>query len=411
EIFEKWGLDVAVIGKVTDSGHVRIHHGGKIVAEIPVAPIVHQAPLYERPVQEPPWQKEVQKLDPASVPVPSDMNEVLAKLIASPNLCCRKWVWEQYDHMVRTNSVVIPGSDAAVVRIKGTKKAIAISTDCNSRYCYLDPYMGTVLAVAESARNLSCAGAVPLAITNCLNFGNPENPHIMWQFRQAIAGLTDACKQFGTPITGGNVSFYNETKEQAIYPTPTIGMVGLIDDVDRHCTQWWKDDGDIIILLGRNTDDLGGSEYLKAIHDRVAGRTPLLDFDKEKAVQNACRTGIRRGLVKSAHDISEGGLAVALAESSISRPDGMIGAKVQIEGDMRIDALLFGEAASRIVLSVDPSNADQVISIARELGAAAVKIGVVGGAKLEINDCISSDLGSLYQAWCATIPAIVGEKI
>ncbi|HQC51396.1 MAG TPA: AIR synthase related protein, partial [bacterium] len=349
--------------------------------------------------------------DPASVPVPSDMNEVLAKLIASPNLCCRKWVWEQYDHMVRTNSVVIPGSDAAVVRIKGTKKAIAISTDCNSRYCYLDPYMGTVLAVAESARNLSCAGAVPLAITNCLNFGNPENPHIMWQFRQAIAGLTDACKQFGTPITGGNVSFYNETKEQAIYPTPTIGMVGLIDDVDRHCTQWWKDDGDIIILLGRNTDDLGGSEYLKAIHDRVAGRTPLLDFDKEKAVQNACRTGIRRGLVKSAHDISEGGLAVALAESSISRPDGMIGAKVQIEGDMRIDALLFGEAASRIVLSVDPSNADQVISIARELGAAAVKIGVVGGAKLEINDCISSDLGSLYQAWCATIPAIVGEKI
>jgi len=338
------------------------------------------------------------------------MNEVLAKLISSPNLCCKKWVWEQYDHMVRTNSVVIPGSDAAVVRIKGTKKAIAISTDCNSRHCYLDPYMGTVLAVAESARNLSCAGAVPLAITNCLNFGNPENPHIMWQFRQAIAGLTDACKQFGTPITGGNVSFYNETKKQAIYPTPTIGMVGLIDDIDRHCTQWWKDDGDVIILLGRNTDDLGGSEYLKTIHDRVAGRTPLLDFGKEKAVQNACRTGIRRGLVKSAHDISDGGLAVALAECSITRPDGMIGAKVTIDEDMRIDALLFGEAASRIIVSVDSSNADQMISIARELGTAAVKIGVVGGAKLEINDCISSDLGGLYLAWCATIPAIVGEK-
>jgi len=409
KIFEKWGLDVAVVGRVTDTGHVRVFQDGKVVADIPVAPIVHEAPLYERPCVEPKWQREIQKLDVNSVPVPRDMNDVLFRLVASPNLACKSWVWEQYDHMVMTNTVVLPGSDAAVLRVKGTRKGIAISTDCNSRACWLDPYAGAVLAVAEAARNLSCSGAEPLAITDCLNFGSPEKPEIMWQFRQAVAGITDACRQFGTPVTGGNVSFYNETKGEAIYPTPTIGMVGLLADISHHCTQWWKDEGDVIILLGKNYLDLGGSEYLKQIHGMVAGRPSLLDFEREKSAQNACRTGIRRGLVKSAHDVSDGGLAVALAECSLGRPSGIIGATIEVGGDLRPDALLFGESASRILVSVASKDVDKMLTIAKGLGAPAGVIGITGGRKLEINDLISVDLSELYEGWSRTISKLAGD--
>ncbi len=408
KIFEKWGLDVAVVGKVTDNGRVQVFQNGSLVSDIPVAPIVHQAPMYERPVREPDWQREVQKLDVESIPIPKDLNDVLIKLVSSPNLASKRWVYEQYDHMVMTNSVILPGSDVAVVRVKGASKGIAISTDCNSRKCYLDPYAGTVLALAEAARNISCSGAEPLAITNCLNFGNPENPAIMWQFRQATAGLSEACKQFNTPVTGGNVSFYNETKGEAIYPTPTIGMVGILEDIEYHCTQWWKNDGDAIILLGKNQVEFGGSEYLQQIHGKVQGGPALLDFKKEKAVQNACRTGIRRGLINSAHDVSDGGLAVALAECSLSKPDGIVGATVNLEDEMRADALLFGESPSRILISVAPENVDQILTISKGLGAAAVKIGVVGGPKLNINDGISVDLSELYDEWIKTISELAG---
>jgi phosphoribosylformylglycinamidine synthase len=409
KIFEKWGLDAAIVGTVADTGRVRVSMGGEIVADIPVSPIVHKAPVYERPVKEPHWQRDVQKLDLDSVPIPKNMNEVLIKLISSPNLACKSWVWEQYDHMVMTNTVVLPGSDAAVLRLKGTKKAIAISTDCNSRACYLNPYAGAVLAVCEAARNLSCSGATPLAITDCLNFGNPERPEIMWQFKQAVQGIVDACKRLGTPVTGGNVSFYNETKGVAIYPTPTIGMVGLIDDVAMHCTQWWKDEGDVIIMLGKNYQDLGGTEYLKTIHGRVAGMPSLLDFEREKSAQNACRTGIRRGFVKSAHDVSDGGLAVALAECSMTRPAGMIGATVKMDYTIRPDSFLFGESASRILVSVAPKDADKMLTIARELGAPAFVIGTVGGRLLAINELVSVGLDELYVAWKKTIPTLAGE--
>ncbi len=410
KIFEKWDLDVAIVGRVTDDGRVRVFEGGRCVADIPVAPIVHQAPCYDRPAQEPGWQREVQKLDPASVPVPKDLGEVLVKLASSPNLNCKRWVWEQYDHMVMTNTMVRPGADAAVIRIKDTKKGIAISTDCQSRYCYLDPYAGAALAVAESARNLSCVGAEPVAITDCLNFGNPERPEIMWQFKQAVAGIAEACRQFETPVTGGNVSFYNETRGEGIYPTPTIGMVGLVEDVDRVATPWWKDEGDEIILIGANEPDLGGSEYLFTVHGRVAGRPPHVDFAREKAVQRATRTCVRRGLLKSAHDVSDGGLAIALAECSLTRPEGVMGARVKLDEYMRPDVLLFGEQGARIVVSARPEDAEAVISIARELGAPAKRIGTVGGRTLDIEGMLSVDTADLYKRWSGSLEEMLGEK-
>ena len=405
-VFEKWDLDVAVVGRVTDDGRVRIYHEDQKVVDIPVAPIVHQSPLYDRPSKEPSNKRKLWKLNVEELDIP-DPSDALARLLFSPNLACKRWVWEQYDHMVMTNSVVLPGSDAAVVRIKGTKKGVAISTDCNSRYCFLDPYAGAALAVAEAARNLSCSGAQPLAVTDCLNFGNPERPEIMWQFRQAVAGLAKACKQFRTPVTGGNVSFYNETKGQPVYPTPIIGMVGLIDDIEYHCTQWFKREGDVIILLGREEPELGGSEYLRFIHGKVAGRPPHLDFKLERAVQNACRTGIRRGLIRSAHDVSDGGLAVALAECCISGPRGVLGANVEIKDKARPDVMLFGESASRILVSVAPEDVDKMLTIARELGAPARAIGTVDGSVLAINDSLSVDVAWLYDGWTKTFPEML----
>ncbi len=409
-LFEKWDLDCAVVGRVTDDGKVRVYKDGQKVVDIPVAPIVHQAPCYERPYREPGWQREVQKLDIKDIPEPADLNDAFMKLMTTPNMACKKWVWEQYDHMVMTNSVVLPGADAALLRLKGTKKGIAISTDCQSRFCYLDPYAGAALAVAESARNVSCVGATPVAITNCLNFGNPERPEIMWQFKQAIAGMGEACKQFGTPVTGGNVSFYNETKGEGIYPTPTIGMVGIIDDVAAHCTPCWKAEGDEIVLLGWHEPDLGGSEYLKAMHNKVAGRPPQLDFAREKSVQNAVRTLIKRGLAKSAHDLSEGGIAAALAECSISGKRGMLGAAVDLDSKVRPDVLLFGESAATIIVSCSPKDLDAVISISKELGAPAKRIGRVGGRMLEIKGLLSVEVQQLHKKWSCALENLVGMK-
>lgn len=409
-IFEKWDLDVKIVGRVTDSGRVIITHEGRQVVDIPVAPIVHEAPIYERPVEEPAWQRRVQSLNLDEINVPRDMNEVLFKLMCHPNLASKRWVYEQYDHMVMTNSVCIPGSDAAVVRIKGTKKALAITTDCNSRYCYLDPYAGACLAVAEAARNLSCSGAEPLAITDCLNFGNPERPETMWQFKQSVAGISDACRKFGTPVTGGNVSFYNETSGKGIYPTPTIGMVGLIEDVNFVCTQWFKQEGDVIILLGKNEADLGGSEYLLRVHGMTQGRPPHLDFDLELAVERAVRTGIRRGIVKQAHDVSEGGIAVALAECAITGPR-ILGAQVILENDARADTLLFGESAARIIISVSKDDVEKMLTIAKEYGAPAKKIGTVGGDRLLVRDHLAVDLHKLRDVWENAIPSLIDKLV
>ncbi|MGQ0811601.1 MAG: AIR synthase related protein [Nitrospiraceae bacterium] len=323
--------------------------------------------------------------------------------------------------MVRTNTMVRPGSDAAVLRIKDTNKALAITVDCNSRYCLLNPYEGAKIAVAEAARNLVCSGGEPIGVTDCLNFGNPERPDIMWQFVLAIEGIKDACAAFDIPVVSGNVSFYNETNDLSIYPTPMIGMVGLIDRVEQAVTQWFKQTRDVIILLGKTKDDLGGTEYLKIMHYREQGSPPFLNLEAEKALHVCMLTLVRNGLVQSAHDCSDGGLAVALAESCISSPAPPLGAVVQFQTQgLRRDAALFGESQSRVVLSVKPTDREAVLRTAADQGVPAQVIGIVGGERLIIDistdnqgpDCkVDVDLKTTYDRWANAIERALDPKL
>ncbi len=384
-ICKKWDLDVAVVGRVTSDGFLRVTDQGEVVAEIPASSLADDGPRYERPYSPPAYQDMLTNLNYDSIPDVKDPSTALLALLASPTIASKRWIYEQYDHMVRTNTVVRPGSDAAVVRIKGTKKAVAMTVDCNGRYCLLHPYEGARLAVAEAARNLVCSGAQPIGLTDCLNFGNPERPDIMWQFVLAIEGLKDACEHFKVPIVSGNVSFYNETNGLSIYPTPMLGMVGLIDDAERTMTQWFRNDGDAIILLGTTRDDLGGSEYLKVIQHREQGSPPILNLETEKTVQDFVLQAIQEGLVQSAHDCSDGGLAVALAECCVSGPDITRGAVVKLGlGSLRRDALLFGESTSRVILSVKPDGAESLLSRAEKAGIPARRIGTVGGRRFVV---------------------------
>ena len=385
-ICRKWDLDVAVVGKVTSDGLLRVIDHGKVVAEIPSKSLADDGPRYERPYSPPPYQEMLTNLNYDTMPDVKDANTALLSVLASPTIASKRWVYEQYDHMVRTNTLVRPGSDAAVVRIKGTNKAVAMTVDCNGRYCLLHPYEGTRLAVAEAARNLVCSGAEPIGLTDCLNFGNPERPDIMWQFVLAIEGLKDACEHFQIPIVSGNVSFYNETNGLSIYPTPMLGMVGLIDKAEQAMTQWFRHDEDAIVLLGKTRDDLGGSEYLKVMQHREQGSPPLLNLETEKALQDFVLTVIREGLVESAHDCSDGGLAVALAECCVSGPDVRRGAVVKLElGSLRRDALLFGESSSRVILSMRPDTVEALLSRAADAGIPAGRIGTVGGDRFIID--------------------------
>jgi phosphoribosylformylglycinamidine synthase len=385
-ICRKWDLDVAVIGKVTGDGMLRVVDQGRIVAEIPAKALADDGPRYERPYSPPAYQDMLTNLNYDSIPDVKDANAALLSLLSSPTIASKRWVYEQYDHMVRTNTIVRPGSDAAVVRIKGTDKAVAMTVDCNGRYCLLHPYEGARLAVAEAARNLVCSGAEPIGLTDCLNFGNPERPDIMWQFVLAIEGLKDACEHFKIPIVSGNVSFYNETNGLSIYPTPMLGMVGLIEDADQAMTQWFREDGDAIILLGKTRDDLGGSEYLKVAQHREQGSPPFLSLETEKALHDFVLKVIREGLVQSAHDCSDGGLAVALAECCVSGPSAARGAVVKLGlGSLRRDAFLFGESQSRIILSMRPDAVESLLSRAEAAGIPAAQIGTVGGNRLVID--------------------------
>ncbi len=385
-ICKKWDLDVAVVGKVTGDGILRVIDQGNVVAEIPAKSLADDGPRYERPYSPPAYQDMLTNLNYDAIPDVKDANAALLSLLESPTIASKRWVYEQYDHMVRTNTMVRPGSDAAVVRIKGTNKAVAMTVDCNGRYCLLHPYEGARLAVVEAARNLVCSGAEPIGLTDCLNFGNPERPDIMWQFVLAIEGIKDACEHFQIPIVSGNVSFYNETNGLSIYPTPMLGMVGLIEQADRAMTQWFRNDGDVILLLGRTRDDLGGSEYLKVLHHREQGSPPFLSLETEKALQDFVLKVIHEGLVQSAHDCSDGGLAVALAECCVSAPDEERGAVVKLRLDsLRLDALLFGESQSRIILSVNPDAAESVLNRASDAGIPASKIGTVGGERFIID--------------------------
>jgi len=409
-LFDKWGLASAVVGTVTDDGMLRLVHHGEVVANVPVKSLADDAPVYHRVSAVPAYYEANAAVDPvAGISESADLNETLKAVLSQPTVASKEWVYQQYDHIVRANTAVKPGSDAAVVMVRGTRKALAMSTDCNGRYVYLDPKVGGAIAVAESARNVVCSGAEPLAITDCLNFGSPEKPEVFWQFENAVDGMSEACLALNTPVIGGNVSFYNERSGDAIYPTPTVGMVGLIADVDHITTQHFKREGDVIILLGETYAELGGSEYQKLVTGGISGRPPQLDLQKEASLQQLVLTAIRQGLVKSAHDLSEGGLAVALAESCFGEE---IGAMVELTTELRADVALFSESQSRILLSVDADQADAVLAMAEQLSVPARVIGKTGGARLVVNvngkEAVNAPLSDLKAAWKDAIPCLIG---
>ncbi len=398
-ICDRWDLDCTVIGEVTDTKMLRIHWHGEVVGDIPARRLADESPVIRTPSVKPDYLvDEPVAVDDASYPQPKDLGAALAELLAAPNIASKRWAWEQYDYIVQANTVQIPGSDAAVLRIKDTERGIAFSNDCNGRHCYLDPYRGAKAAVAEAARNLSCAGALPVAVTDCLNFGNPEKGEIYWQFEQAVEGIAEACEALDTPVVSGNVSFYNESFGQAIYPTPMIGMLGVYDDVSIHIDGAFKDEGDVIVLLGPPAGFVDGSEYQKVHHGKVAGRVPDVDLEVEARLQAAVREAIARRLLKSAHDCAEGGVAVALAESAIAsgapggarwtdptlpkpgRSGRWLGADVTIGAVERPDLALFGEAPSRVVVTCAPGDLEAVRELAGDLPFAV--LGVVTGESL-----------------------------
>jgi phosphoribosylformylglycinamidine synthase II len=419
-ICQKWDLDVAVVGRVTNDGMLRVRDQGTVVAEIPAKALADDGPKYERPNGPPAYQEYLQALNLDVLPDVKDATGVLLSLLESPTIASKRWVYEQYDHMVRTNTLVRPGSDAAVIRVKGTNKALAMTTDGNGRYCVLNPYAGGNIAVAEAARNLVCSGAEPIGVTDCLNFGNPERPDVMWQFILSIEGIKDACEAFQIPVVSGNVSFYNETNGLSIYPTPILGMVGLIEPADRVVTQWFKQAGDAIILLGATREDLGGTEYLRVIHHREQGSPPYLDLEVEKALHACVLKIIAEGIIESAHDCSDGGLAVTLAECCLSHPTKPVGAVLKLNlNRLRRDALLFGESQSRIVLSVRPAHVDQVLQVAHALGVPVMTIGAVGSDRFIIHvesddrtaGCtIDSDLDTLFDHWANSLKRALETK-
>ena len=408
-IFEKWDLPFAEVGIVNDDGMMRVREGDSVAVEIPARKLADEAPLYSR---EAAAKSLPAPLDLAKFPEP-DCAAALHALLAHPSIASKRWVWSQYDHMVRLGATVLPGSDAAVFIVREANKILAASTDCNAIYCRQDPREGAKIAVAEAARNIACTGAIPLALTDNLNFGNPHKPENFLQLRESVEGLAEACRKFNTPVTGGNVSLYNESPAGAIDPTPTVGMVGIVEDASHITTQFFKAGGDAIILVGEPGDELGASHYLLAVHGVKAGRPPKLDYDKEIAVQDAVRSLIRSGFVQSAHDCAEGGLAVTLAESCISG-DKMLGAAVEIPAaSSRADIPLFNESQSRIVISVKPGDAAGVLAHLEKRGVPASRIGTVTAAsKLEIataGKSFSWPLPALRETWGSAIPTLMGE--
>ncbi|MDD3868860.1 MAG: phosphoribosylformylglycinamidine synthase subunit PurL [Candidatus Cloacimonetes bacterium] len=400
-IFTKWELDAVQIGKVTDDKMLRVFYGEEKVAEIPAETLIlgGSAPVYKRESKYPEYLDALHNYDIENLSEPDTYQEVLLKLIASSNISSRHQIYQQYDHMVQIGTVVEPGSDAAVVRIPDTDLAIGLSTDCNGRYCYLDPYLGALLAVAESARNVACSGAKPIAITNCLNFGNPYKPEVYYCFKESIRGMSDACKALGTPVTGGNVSFYNENPEGAIYPTPVIGMLGLMTDYRKATTQYFKHENDIIVLLGSLKASFGGSEYLKIQHNIIAGKPPIVDLEEELHLQDLILELIDNGLVNSAHDISEGGLLIAVLESCFN-PEQLFGAKLSFDLELNPAKIYFGEAAGRILISAAKDKYNSIKEAAMKHGIEYHKIGIVSAnSSFIVNNHINEDMAILHSAW------------
>lgn len=405
DIFKKWDLHAAKIGEVTDGKILKIYDGGKLAAEIPAKALADEGPVYTREEKKPEYLESAQKLDLSKMNQPSDFNAILKKLLDHPTIASKAWIWEQYDHMVKTDTVFYPGHDAALIRIKDTSSGIAVSTDCNSAYCYLDPYEGGKIAVAEAVRNVVCTGAKPLGMTNCLNFGNPMKPEIFWQFHQAVLGMSDACRAFETPVTGGNVSFYNENPKGAIFPTPTVGIVGLLENIDNRIPSFFQKEGDLIFLMGETFDELGGSLYLLVEHGLIQGLTPRLDLKKEKALHSFILESSAKQILASCHDLSDGGLAVALAESCFGNN---LGAFIDhldlIPGSVREDSLYFGESQSRVIVSCDPDRKEEVILMAQKHHVPFVQIGKVFGSKLAMDDKIEAPISELKKIFDFAIP-------
>lgn len=408
EIFDRWGIICAKVGKVTDDGRLRLFHQGQEVADMPVKALVDECPVYDKPSKEPAYFSENAAVDTAAYEEVTDLTGALEKVLASPTVASKEWVYNQYDYMVRTSTAVQPGSDAAVVTIRGTRKALAMTTDCNGRYVYLDPEVGGRIAVAEAARNIVCSGAEPLAVTDNLNFGNPEKPEVFWQLEKSADGMSEACVVLNTPVIGGNVSLYNENAKGAIYPTPVIGMVGLVHDIDHITTQGFKAEGDVIILVGETKAELGGSELQYVLQGAAAGRPPEIDLVTEKKVLDAVLGAIQKGLVASAHDLSEGGIAVAVAESCIS---GRLGAEVALTSELRADHLLFSESQSRILLSAKPEQASALQAWLSEQGVVHAQIGTVKGSGLTISvngkAGIQAPVQQLEKVWKDAIPCLM----
>jgi phosphoribosylformylglycinamidine synthase len=382
EIFDKWDLHAAQVGVVTGDGLLRVKDRGTLVAEIPNVALVDEAPVYNRPMSRPAYLDEVRRFDPSTLPV-ADPQDALFRILSAPTVANKRWVYRQYDHMVRTNTIVLAGMGAGVVRVKGTSRALAMSVDGNGRYGYLDPRRGAMLAVAEAARNVACAGAEPIGATNCLNFGNPERPEIMWQFAEAVQGIGEACRALDVPITGGNVSLYNETDGKAIYPTAVIGVVGLIDHAALALSRTFRGEGDAIVLFGETFDELGGSEYLKTIHAQVSGEPPRLDLRRERALIELLVGSARAGLLRSAHDCSDGGFAVTLAECAFDT--GGLGCDVDLPaGGLRVDAALFSESASRAIVTAAEADVSSLLQMAARASVPARPIGRTGGTRLKM---------------------------
>ncbi|GGJ19468.1 phosphoribosylformylglycinamidine synthase subunit PurL [Deinococcus roseus] len=414
DLLSKWELDVVEIGEVAEHDTYRLYWHGEVVCDLPVD-LLNEAPTYTREGIESEEIKAKREKDLSGVAVPENLEDVLLTLLSHPSIASKRAIFERYDHQVMTNTVVVPGAaDAAVLRIKGTSKGVAASSDCNPRFVYLDPYVGAASAVAEAARNVACVGATPLAITDNLNFGNPHRPEVYFQLVEATKGIADACRALNTPVTGGNVSLYNQYNEEgrtvAIHPTPTIGLVGVLPDVTKNATMKFDSHAQSVYLLGNLTDEIGASQYLETIHGLEAGQVPVLDLDLEKRVQQGIIELIRSDLTDTAHDTSEGGLAIALAEMVIA---GQVGATIQIDSTLRADAILFGEAQSRIITAVPVGKEEAAEKLLKDLNVPFTRIGFVGGDKLAISlsrhgQHLSLDIPTLTRAFEEPIRAVLG---
>ncbi len=398
-VFEKWDLHAEAIGTVTQERRLKVYHHGVLAADVPNESLTDQAPLYDRPWVEP--RNPAAEEDVSRLPLPADLGQALLQVLSAPGIACKRWIYRQYDSTVRTNTLIGPGSDAAVVRVKGTRKALALSADCNSRYCWLDPFEGARLAVAEACRNVAAAGAVPIGATNCLNFGNPEKPEVMGQLVKAIQGMGEACRALGVPITGGNVSLYNETDGRAIYPTPVMAVVGLLDDASWVVRRWFRETGDAVYLLGSTAEDLGGGEFLKTIHNRVAGPPPRLDLAKEKRLYAFMAEAASEKLLDSAHDLSDGGLAVALAECCLAGEEIGLGGSFELPRGLRDDVLLFSETPSRMIVTT--RDEPRLRELLGKHDIRWVRLGTVGGDRLTLasgdRQLLDLPVARLHQAW------------